>query len=394
VKLTEEQRAWQIRARQFAREVLYPRSLERDRISDPRKTFDWDIIRKGSKQGFRTAVVPKAWGGHGIDTVTQALVMAELARGDSAMGKTFSQCWKWSHQMAEFCTEDQKQRFLKPFLDDDCFLLGNARTEPNVCSDHRFPSDHSGARFGVKAVREGDEWVLNGSKIFMANGSVAKLFAVSACTDSSVGFRDGSTEFLVPIETPGFSIGKVFNKSGWRFYQNAELVFENARIPYGNLVGEVNGCYKLRAGASTGFGDLELAANALGVCETAVELAIEHFRGRLPKGRYFTENQVMQLKFSEMRMLTEALRSFVFRVAAETDDPDTEHDPANHILMHNFSTDVIQRVTELNVDIHAGGGSMELNERADKLARDAIIWTHLAGDSVQRMKAVRRLNLN
>ncbi len=394
MKLTEEQRTWQIKARQFAREVLYPRSLERDRISDPRKTFDWDIIRKGSERGFRTAVVPKAWGGHGIDTVTQALVMAELARGDSAMGKTFSQCWKWSHQMAEFCTEDQKRRFLKPFLADDCFLLGNARTEPNVGSDHRFPSDHAGARFGVKAVREGDEWVLNGSKIFMANGSVAKLFAVSACTDSSASFRDGSTEFLVPIETPGFSIGKVFNKSGWRFYQNAELVFENARIPYGNLVGEVNGCYKLRAGASTGFGDLELAANALGVCETAIELATENFRGRLPGGHYFTDNQAMQLKFSEMRMLTEALRSFVFRIAAETDDPDVEHDPANHILMHNFSTDVIQRVTELNVDIHAGGGSMEMNERADKLARDAIIWTHLAGDSVQRMKAVRRLMLN
>jgi len=394
MKLTDEQRAWQMKARKFAKEVLYPRPLERDRIADPRETFDWDIIRQGSKLGFRTAVVPKQWGGHGIDTVTQALVMAELARGDSAMGKTFSQCWKWSHQMAEYCTDDQKARFLKPFMADDCFVLGNARTEPNVGSDHRFPSDHKGAGFGLKAVREGDGWVLNGAKIFMANGSVAKLFAVSACTDSSKGFRDGSSEFMVPVDTPGFRIGKVFNKSGWRFYQNAELIFENARIPYGNLVGEVGGCYKLRAGKSTGFGDLELAANALGVCDAAIELATEQLRHRSPGGRYFTDNQVMQLKFAEMRMLTEALRSFVLRIAGETDDPAADHDPAGHILMHNFSCDAIQRVTELNVDIHAGGGSMEMHERADKLARDAIIWTHLAGDSVQRMKAARRLKLN
>ncbi|MGZ8209134.1 MAG: acyl-CoA dehydrogenase family protein [Burkholderiales bacterium] len=94
VKLTEEQQAWQSKARKFAEEELRPISLDRDRISDPRETFDWDIIRKGSRLGFRTAVVAKEWGGHGIDTVTQALVMAELARGDSAIGKTFSQCWK------------------------------------------------------------------------------------------------------------------------------------------------------------------------------------------------------------------------------------------------------------------------------------------------------------
>ncbi len=90
--LTDKQRAWQLKARQIAQDVLRPASLVRDRISDPAETFDWDIIVKGSKLGFRTAVVSEQWGGHGIDFVTQALVIAELARGDSAMAKTFSQC--------------------------------------------------------------------------------------------------------------------------------------------------------------------------------------------------------------------------------------------------------------------------------------------------------------
>src|SRR5688572_17024788 len=110
--LNDEQRAWQLKARKFANEEIRPRSLARDSIDDPAATFDWDLIKRGSALGLRTAAVPKDWGGHGIDFVTQVIVMAELARGDSAMSKAFSQCWKWSHLIATQCTEEQKGRFL------------------------------------------------------------------------------------------------------------------------------------------------------------------------------------------------------------------------------------------------------------------------------------------
>src|SRR5258708_37212702 len=98
--LSNEQRSWQMAARKFAEQAIRPISLARDEIADPRGTFDWEIIKKGSKLGFRTLAVPKEWGGHGTDFVTQALVMAELAKADSAISKTFSQCWKWSHLIA------------------------------------------------------------------------------------------------------------------------------------------------------------------------------------------------------------------------------------------------------------------------------------------------------
>ena len=117
--LNEERRGWQMKAREFAREVLRPASLKRDQIEGPTGPWDWDIIKAGSKFGFRTLAVPEEWGGPGADFVTQGLVMAELATGDSAMSKAFSQNWKWSHQIAEFCTKDQKERFLKSFLADD-----------------------------------------------------------------------------------------------------------------------------------------------------------------------------------------------------------------------------------------------------------------------------------
>ncbi len=390
VTLTEEQRAWQQKARRFAEDELRPVALERDQISDPRATFDWDLVRKGSQLGFRTAVVAKEFGGHGIDMVTQALVIAELARGDGPMAKTFSQCWKWSHLIAGACTPEQKERFLRPFVADDTFLLGQAGTEPNTGSDHRMPPEEDPrAGWKLRAERHGDEWILNGEKCFIANGGVAKLFLISTRTNPNVPQKEGGTVFLVPLDTPGMRVGKVFNKSGWRFYQNAELIFDNARVPHANVVGEVNGGQAVRSGPARQFGDFELGANALGICDAAVEMAARHAQSRWQDARYFRDNQAIQLKLSEMNMLTEALRSFVMRVAAEG-NVKTGGYANNAILLQNFATDAIQRVTALNMEIHGGAGVRKMDARADKLVRDALIWTHLAGDSVQRMKAVRK----
>jgi alkylation response protein AidB-like acyl-CoA dehydrogenase len=388
--LTEEQRAWQIKARKFAQEEIRPISLARDHIDSPGGTWDWDIIQKGSRLGFRTAVVPKEWGGHGIDFVTQALVMAELAKADSAISKAFSQNWKWSHLIAGACTEEQKERFLKPFIADDTFVLGFGGTEPNAGSDNRFPpEDDPRAGMRLRAERRGDEWILNGEKTFIANGGVGKLFFVGARTDPEAPVTEGTTVFMLPVGTPGFRIGKVFNKSGWRFYQNAELILENARVPHANVLGEVNGGTRARQrGGVVEFNDFELACNALGVCDDACEGALSHARVEKRGGRLLIEHQSVQLKISEMQMLTEALRSFVMRVAQETDRGISR--PANSVLLMNFSGDVIQRVTKLNLAIHAGAGGI-IDARADKLVRDSIIWTHLASDTSQRLKVIRRL---
>ena len=388
--LNEEQRAWQLKARKFADEEIRPLSIKRDAIAPPRETFDWEIIKKGSKLGFRTAAVSKAWGGAGIDYVTQAIVMAELAKADSAISKTFSQCWKWSQLIAEFCTEDQKERFLKPFMADDTFLLGSASTEPNAGSDKRILVD-SDIKTGwrLRAEKQGNEWILNGEKTFIANGPIAKLFFVNTRSNPNVSMKEGTTVFLVPSDTPGFRVGKVFNKLGWRFYQNAELIFENARVPEANMVGKVHEGYKTRGGS---FSDFELAANALGVCDDAAESALRFARTEKRGGIALADEQIVQLQLNEMFMLTEALRSFVMRVAAEADGKCDRKSPAANVLAMNFATDAIQRVTALGLDIH-GMAHGRANAHADKLTRDSIIWTHLAGDSVQRMKAVDKLKV-
>lgn len=386
--LNEAQRAWQLRARGFAKSEIRPISLERDEIRDPARTIDWKIIRKGSRLGLRTAAVPAEWGGHGIDFVTQAVVIAELARGDSAIAKTFSQCWKWCHLIADRCTPEQRQRFLGPFLEDETYLLGGGITEPNAGSDNRLPPDEDpAAGLRLRAERHGDEWALNGEKCYIAHANVGKLFLVFARTDPRVPVNEGTSLFAVPAGTPGFRRGKVFDKSGWRFYQNAEMIFDNARIPHANLVGELNGAMRARGGRNAKFSEIEYAANAVGVCDAAVEMAASCSRTSRRAGKRLAEHQLAQLKLAEMLAKSEALRSFVLRVAAES-DRSADPSPHSHFLM-NFACDVIQRVCYLNEEIHIAGGMM--SAAANKLVRDAIIWTHIAGDAVQRMRAVRRL---
>jgi alkylation response protein AidB-like acyl-CoA dehydrogenase len=388
--LNEEQTAWQMKARKFAEEEIRPRSLARDAIEEPADTIDWELIEMGSKLGFRTAVVPREYGGHEIDYVTQAVVMTELAKADSATSKTFSQCWKWSHLIARACTEEQKKRFLAPFLADHHFVLGFGQTEANGGSDNRLPpKDAPSAGVRLRAELDGDHWVLNGEKQFIAHGNIAKLFFLYVRTDFSVPFTDGTTILLVPNDTPGFRVGKVYNKSGWRFYQNGEMIFEDARVPVANQIGDTNGALKKGDGDRSGdmFGDLELAANALGICDAACAQAKVAAKSRSVRGEPLENQQLVQLKIGRMNMLTEALRSYVMRSAWEHDMGTHSTNPG---LVMNLATDTSQEVTDLNMDIHDAAAS-SMTHAAEKLSRDAFIWSHLAGDTVQRMKVARRV---
>src|SRR5262249_24428117 len=240
-------------------------------------------------------------------------------------------------------------------------------SERRAGSASRLRPDDAKAGRKVGGERHGDEWMLNGEKCFIANASVGKLFFIDARTDPNAPLKQGTTMFLVPRDTPGFRIGKVFNKSGWRFYQNGEMIFENACVPHANVVGAVNGSDMKThaAGDRTGgdlFGDLELAANALGVCDDACGMALALARTKTQGGRPLFEQQLVQLKLNRMHLLTEALRSFVMRVAWEHDHKVRS---ANAGLCMNLSTDVIQEVTEINLDLHTGAGV--LDRRADKL---------------------------
>ena len=197
--------------------------------------------------------------------------------------------------------------------------------------------------------------------------------------------KQGTTLFLVPRDTPGFRIGKVFNKSGWRFYQNGEMIFENARVPHANVVGDVGGAMRKtggRGGDTTGgdiFGDLELCANALGICDDACETAMRYAKTTKQGGQVLFAQQNVQLQINKMFMLTEALRSFVMRVAWEHD---MKIHSCNAGLAMNWSTDVVQEVTELYMEVRGVQGCV-----MDHAHRQAGARLHHLEPSRRRQRA-------
>ncbi len=385
---TSEQLSWRQRARQFAEREIAPISLRQDQKIRPEDAFEWEIVRKGSQAGFRTAAVPKKFGGAGIDLVTQVLIMGEFARADSAIARTFLQAWRWSSLLCYVGTEDQQRRFLDPFMNDDTFLIGFASTEPNAGSDNR-RLDDPGTGLMMRAERAGDSWTLNGTKQFIAQSNVARLLFVATRTDRHASLSKGMTVFLVPTDTPGVRIGRVDDKLGWRFNQNAEVIFDNVRLPHANVVGEVNRGADVRLTRLSDYNQAEvgMAANAVGVCDRAVEMAVQYATSKHLGSQRLSEYQTTRLKVAEMQMLTEALRSYVLRIAQASDDGE-EHDPASNTLVACYSADVLQRVARLNMELHGRDGVLRA-VGAEKLVRDATVWSHLAGDSVRRMSAAR-----
>ena len=161
------------------------------------------------------------------------------------------------------------------------------------------------------------------------------------------------------------------------------------------MIGQVNGAFDAFGGHTNEFGDWELGATALGVCDAAVEMAVKHCKSRIQGGKRIIEHQAIQLKLSDMHTLTEALRSFVLSTAAEVDEQGEgaeflaqQIDPKRKSTLMIFATDAVQRVTQLNMDVHGGAGVMR-DVGAEKLVRDSMVWTHLAGDAVRRLSLAK-----
>ena len=388
--LTDEHRALQQMARDFAEKEIRPISAERDLIPEPRETFDWEIIKKGSALGLRTLAVPERFGGPGVDRLGQVLVILELARVDGAISKTFSQNWKFTPFLTELANDEQRERFLTPFLENDTFMLASAGTEPDAGSDNRMPPDDPKAGYRTSGVRDGDDWVINGMKHFIANGGVASLYFTLVRTDFSVPVNRGTTMLMVPSNTPGFRIGRTHNKIGWRIYQNAELIYEDCRVPDANRLLEINeGRGNKRMGIAS-FNDEELSANALGIAQAAFEHALEHARNRVQGGKPIIEHQAIAIKLADMYMRLEAGRSYLYQVVANENGSGGDFEGASKQLLKTFATEVVQSVTKNAVEIFGGMGVMR-DAPVEKLMRDASIFTHLAGDSVQMLKAAKKL---
>lgn len=211
-ELTEEQKALQKMAREFAEKEIRPIAEKLDRSQNLLQDFPWEMIKKADKLGLRTIGLPKEYGGPEFDLRTWVVLIDELSYPDVSCAKILTQCWKGARRLAQQGTKEQKDRFLPAFRDDPTYLLGGARTEPGSGSDNQLPYEAPEAGVMLTAQRQGDHYILNGRKHFISNSPVAKMLVVTARTDKTVGGVAGSRSFIVPTDTPGFRVASVHDK--------------------------------------------------------------------------------------------------------------------------------------------------------------------------------------
>ncbi|MCC7104185.1 MAG: acyl-CoA dehydrogenase family protein [Chloroflexi bacterium] len=374
--LTEQQLHWQAVARDFACREVAPVAKERERIRDPRERMPWDLVRKASAVGLRTLAIPTEWGGAGADCLALCLAAEELAVADLGFSVVLDQCWKFTPMLCILANDDQKERFLKPYVQDPEYLLATTWTEEQSGSDNMLPYDVPEAGVRLRAVRRGDEWVLNGKKVFTSNGSVAKLYFVYGRTNAAVKPSEGVSCFLVPRDSPGLSFGQNYDKIGQRLVINSEEILEDVRIPAANLLGpeghvsEFRRKYMIR-------GNVEAAATALGPGRAAYEAALDYARRRVQGGRPIVERQAVAMMLAEMAMRLEAARQTIWRAAWATDhqDPyDRKLSPLSKIFASEVAFDVCTKAMEV-----AGGMSATTDAPFEKYLRDASTFLHSDG---------------
>ncbi len=372
----EEQRIVRT-VRKFVKDVVSPQAAELDRAVDPTDSFSWDIVEGASEIGIRTLTLEQEYGGLGADSLTTAVVLEELARGDLGVAVIFAQTLKLVQTLQKAATKEQRERYLPRFRDDPRFLLAIGITEPETSSNYIIPYDHPEAPYQTTATRKDGGWIIDGMKHFISNGNRASLYLIFAQTERGKSLVEGSTCFLVERDRPGFSIGRVHDKMGERLVNNAELVLQGCFVPDENILGQVGAGFNVLAQffpASNAYA----AASVLGVGEAAYARALDWASTREQGGRQLIEHDGIAAELATMRMQLDAARAYIHKVAWAADHPEAGWEPTMGALPKVFASQVAWDVVSKTLELHGGYGYIR-DVGIEKLVRDAAAFLHSDG---------------
>ncbi|MBQ1435468.1 MAG: acyl-CoA dehydrogenase family protein, partial [Clostridia bacterium] len=321
--------------RQFAEQEVKPLAAEIDRTERfPRETVD-----KMAEMGMLGIPFPEEWGGTGMDNLSYAQCIEEIAKvcATTAViisGHTSLCVWP----IYNFGTEEQKKKYL-PGLCSGKLLGAFGLTEPGAGTD--------AAGQLTTAVDCGDHWLVNGSKIFITNAGEADVYVIFAMTDKSKGNK-GISAFILEKDTPGFSIGKHEEKMGIRGSATCELIFEDVKLPKENLLGELGKGFKV-AMATLDGGRIGIAAQALGIAEGAIEETVKYVTERTQFGKRISQFQNTQFELAQMKANTEAARLLVYRAANAKDngEPYSQYSAMAKLVAARNASDVTRRCLQL-----------------------------------------------
>jgi acyl-CoA dehydrogenase len=372
--LSDEQRGLRDLAREFTRREIAPVSAHHDRDH----SFPWEVARKAFQVGLMNGAVPREYGGGGLTIFESCLLAEELAAGCSGIwsSMTVNNLAAWPVVLAG--SEEQKRRYLGQLCADLCFAA-YCQTEAEAGSDV--------ANIKTTARRVGDEYVINGSKRFITNGAVASWYSVFASTEPGARHR-GLSAFVVPRETPGVSAGKEEDKMGQRAASTTEVYFQDARVPLANRLGQEADGFKI-AMLTLDRTRPELAAGAVGLARSALELATCYARERHQFGQAIAHYQAVQFMLADMAKEVEASRLLAWQAAwlLDTGQPSARESAIAKLV----ATDTAMRVATDAVQVFGGNGYMR-DYPVEKLMRDAKIFQIYEGtNQIQRLVIAREL---
>ena len=374
-QLTDEQLMIQTMVRDFAREVLLPTAMERDLT----KEFPGENLKKMGELGLMGMMVPLEYDGAGADTVSYVLALQEVAYACASTAVVMSVhnsivC----ETINRFGTDQQKQSYLKP-LTAGQVIGAFAMTEPHAGSD---PVNQS-----TSAVRDGAQYVINGTKRFVTSGQNAGITIMTAKTDKTKRHK-GISAFIVKKGTPGFLVGKTERKMGLCASDTTDLVFDNCRIPAENLLGQEGDGFKIAMTALDG-GRIGIAAQSLGVAQAALDAAVSYAGEREQFGQPISKFQGLRWMLADMATEIEAARQLTLSAASMKDRGEKYTRQASMAKL--FASEVVNRVTAKALQIHGGYGYTK-EYPVERFYRDARVFTIYEGTSeIQRVVIANHL---
>jgi len=387
--LSEEQLRWRGVARTFVADVIKPDVMRRDRLPTAEERIPWDWIRQADALGLRTLGIPKSHGGAGADILTMCIVGEELGAGDLGFAVILDQCWKFAHLFSEAMTPEQQRRFIPMFVDDPVAVTALGFTEPGVGSDHQGYYDVPEIDFQTTAVRDGDSFILNGSKRYVSNGCMAKIYFVAARLDPTKKLSDSGAIFVVTSDMAGFRPGFFHEKSSQRLATNGTFHFENCRVPAANLLVGEGMLAELRSKYMPGSKS-EAAATVLGVGRAAYEYAFGYAKQRVQGGKPIVEQQAVALMLGQMGMKLDAARQQIWRAAWLADRKDPQA-PVAGLFAKVMASEVAFECCKLAGEV-LGGASIMYEHPVEKYLRDAASFLHSDGtNQVCLLRATRAI---
>ena len=374
--LTKEQRDIQKAAREFALGEFPERAQEFDR----NETFDPAIRKKACELGFVGVFIDEAYGGAGLGFFEHCLITEEFWAVDAGIGNAIITSTFGAELLRIFATEDQKRKYLPPLVTGDA-IIGTAITEPDAGSDVTMAT--------TTAVRDGDEYVINGSKMFITNGTIAKYLNVFCLTDPENPDRHRRHSFfIVETDRPGYEANKLHGKLGIRANDTAEVSFSNVRIPASNLIGKLGDGFK-ELMAFFNLTRLHICGMAVGIARAALEESIKHIKKRVQFGVPLASFQINQFKVAEMATMIRAARNLYYEAAWLTDSGKMDH--ALTAMAKWFSGQVAVRSADEALQMHGGYGYID-EYKVQRIYRDAkIVEIYEGTKEIEKLIIARNL---